>query len=148
MSSAIKFLAASVFVPMSIAFMTIFGASDADAKVNSVKNAAVFDDNGKRMGIILDYTFPANDVVARIGLIIDGRDYIFLIRPVGFTSPGDIEALYETTNCSGQPYVDAEEAEQALAKSMLDTIPIIASNDPIGNPENETLWEVDEFASP
>ena len=67
-----------------------------------------------------------------------------------FTSPSDLTVLYESEDCSGQPYVrgGAEGIEGVRANSMLETVPIIASIDPINDPANETLWEADDSEEP
>jgi hypothetical protein len=143
-------VAVSAVMIMLTLFAPIVGSSNADPKVKLVKDAVVFDGNGKKMGIALDYHFPATDVTVHIGLIIGGKEYITGVRSLSFTTPGDVAVLYESTDCSGQPYVQtgAGGIDGVRANSMLDTIPIIASNDPINNPANETLWEVDNSVQP
>ena len=133
----------------TLIMVTSFGlVSLADSRgpdVKKVKGAFVVDSNGTEIGILIGDHHYASDIQTVIGLRIGDREYIVHVRPTNLH--GAEIALFESNDCSGQGYVRADEHMGLSSRSMLGTVPIIASKDPVNDPTNETLWEADTSSS-
>ena len=133
----------------TLIMVTSFGlvslAVSGEPDVKKVKGAFVVDSNGKEIGTLIGDHHWASNVQSVIALKIGDREYIVFVRPISLH--GAELALFESNDCSGQGYVDVVEHTALSSRSLMGTVPTIASKDPVNDPTNETLWEADTFSS-
>ena len=72
-----------VLIALTISYLY---ADEREKRVNvkTVKQELFLTQLEVNMGVALSIHFPASDVTAHIGLIIDGKEYILGVRPLKF----------------------------------------------------------------